>query len=414
MFKSRRFAIACSAVLYTASLQAADFSNEDLEQVRNWLNTKRMVTVNELGGALSISGDVHAEMQSSSETVNGKQMRLNNGTANPPQAYDVELNLSIDYRTDWSWMAGRIRFDNDAGITDKPIGDGTRDKLKVDRAYFGVNLIDDDRHTMMVQVGRNVMQYVFDSKLEFGSNFDGVEFKDSYTFDYMGDLYYKIAAMLVSEKHNQAAYIGEIGFFNIIRTGFNARYTLIDWNTKHRHHLPYQFQFVVSQLNLFYRFVPQLINQSVKFYVAGLYNHRARKHKITNETLANYGGYIGVAIGETKLQGDWTFEGNYQVLAAQCVPDFDANGVGLGNSDNSSFYYERKKIDGEGKKKTVLNDREKAGGNVNYRGFQLTLQYMLTNNLKLFQSWQQSITLDEEIGPFRRYKQYELEFVYIF
>jgi len=42
------------------------------------------------------------------------------------------------------------------------------------------------------------------------------------------------------------------------------------------------------------------------------------------------------------------------------------------------------------------------------------LQYMLTNNLNLFQEWSQSITLDDHIGPFRRYKQYELELIYAF
>jgi hypothetical protein len=30
----------------------------------------------------------------------------------------------------------------------------------------------------------------------------------------------------------------------------------------------------------------------------------------------------------------------------------------------------------------------------------------------MWQQWKQSITLDNDIGPFRRYKQYEVDFIY--
>ena len=54
-------------------------------------------------------------------------------------------------------------------------------------------------------------------------------------------------------------------------------------------------------------------------------------------------------------------------------------------------------------------------GNVNYRGYTLRVQYLLTNNLfNLFQSWQQSQTLNAQIGPYRRFKQYEIDFIYHF
>ncbi|HEY5236306.1 MAG TPA: hypothetical protein VIJ14_09025, partial [Rhabdochlamydiaceae bacterium] len=115
------------------------------------------------------------------------------------------------------------------------------------------------------------------------------------------------------------------------------------------------------------------------------------------------------SIGQIKKVGDWNFEAGYQVLAAQCVPAFDVSGIGMGTRRGQSFYYEEKKGD-----ITAFTNRRQPEGNVNYRGFKLVMQYMLTNNLNLFQEWSQSITLDDHIGPFRRYKQYEVELIYAF
>ena len=124
---------------------------------------------------------------------------------------------------------------------------------------------------------------------------------------------------------------------------------------------------------------------------------------------------MGMSVGQTKLKGDWVFEANYQFLGAQCVPDFDSSGVGLGNTSGNGFYYN--KINYNQATDTwsaVLNTRTTAEGNVNFRGFELTLQYLLSNNLNLFQQWKQGITLDDCIGPFRKYKQYEVDFIYSF
>jgi hypothetical protein len=215
---------------------------------------------------------------------------------------------------------------------------------------------------------------------------------------------------IINENKNQFGYLGEIGVFNVGGTGFYTKYSLIDWNTKELHNKLQnrRFDFLVSQLILGYKFLPSKLQKIVQIYAAGLWNSNARELKITDHKRANWGTYVGVSIGELKKKGDWAFDINYQVLAAQCVPDFDVQGIGLGNADNSGFYTEN--IKGRGPGQT----RRTAGGNVNYRGFQMTLDYLLTNQLNMQQSWQQSITLDDSIGPFRRYKQYEIEFIYGF
>jgi hypothetical protein len=187
---------------------------------------------------------------------------------------------------------------------------------------------------------------------------------------------------------------------------------LIDWDTKEVEKIPDEFHFIVSQLLLGYKFIPQPWDKTVNFFLAGLYNHRARGIEISDHKRANYGGYLGFNLGQLKQPGDWTFEANYQVLAAQCIPAFDVSGIGMGNTRGHSFYWHKVK---KGHKDDIeASDRRHAEGNVNFRGYKLVLQYLLTNNLNLFQEWSQSITLDNDIGPFRRYKQYEIELIYSF
>ena len=43
----------------------------DIEALRDWINTKRQVTIKERGGNLSISGEVRAELQSTNEKKGG-------------------------------------------------------------------------------------------------------------------------------------------------------------------------------------------------------------------------------------------------------------------------------------------------------------------------------------------------------
>jgi hypothetical protein len=411
-----RYILALTSLALLTSLHAVDLSDQEIEALRDWINTKRLVTVKELGGQLSISGDVHAELQSATEVKNGQTQR-GPGTGTPTNSYDVEFNVNIDYRTENTWSSARIRFDNDAGTTNEFFGSGTNNKIKVDRAYFGYRVIDQDRHTMEVELGRRPNIFVvFDSKMQFFSNFDGVNFKDSYALENVGDLYYQVGAFLVSEKKNQAAYVGEIGLQNIAGTGFYTKYSLVDWDTKDLEKIPQQFHFIISQLILGYKFLPVILDKIVIVYTGGLYNHRARPLEVSANKKANFGGYLGFTVGQLKMAGDWSLEANYQVLAAQCVPDFDVSGVGLGNNAGNGFYFQKTEtVEKCGcKNKPTPSTRKNAEGNVNFRGFKINLQYLLTNNLNILQEWQQSITLDKEIGPFRRFKQYEIDFVYLF
>lgn len=409
----RRFSYLFAAFSLTAHLNATtiddsdDIDQKDINAIREWINTKRQVTVRELGGALSISGEIRTEFQSTAEVLDGvKQRGFGGATTLPTNAFDIEVNLMLDYRTEGSWGSIKLEFDNDAGIIS-----GSLNKMKVERAYWGVRVLDGDTYSFDVEAGRRRMSSMADSKLEFNNFFDGLWFKYDQGYDPIGDLYLHAGVFIINENKNHFGYLGELGILNIGGTGLYTKYSLTDWNTKNMHNKiqNQRYDFLVSQLIIGYKFLPSRLQKIIQIYAAGLWNSNARKLPISHNKRANWGGYIGFSIGELKRKGDWAFDINYQVLAAQCVPDFDVQGIGLGNANNTGFYTVDGKTGGGDP-----NTRKTAGGNVNYRGFQMTLDYLLTNQLNMQQSWQQSITLDDSIGPFRRYKQYEIEFIYGF
>ncbi len=391
-----------------------DTDDVDIQAIREWINTKRQVTLKEIGGNLSLSGEVRTEFQTTGETVNGVKQRGNGaaikapgGGVFPAQGYDIEVNIMLDYRTDRTWAAIKLEFDNNAGVFG-----GTLDRIKLEKAYWGARILDQDTYYLDFEAGRKRLSTTFDSKLEFNAFFDGLLLKYDVSFDKVGDFYTHVGTFVIDERNNHYGYVGELGLLNIVNTGLYTKLSLIDWNTKSFKHEfdRLKFEFLVSQLLLGYKFLPQPLNRSVTVYLAGLYNFAAREHTITDHKKANFGGYLGFTIGELKKKGDWSFDINYQVLAAQCVPDYDNSGIGPGNAANAGLYT----VGVSGPGASTPTTKATAAGNGNYRGFVMTLDYLLSNNINLQQQWQQSITLDQDIGPFRRYKQYEIEFIYGF
>lgn len=416
MFASRIFSsllfsttLIFSSVAFASTIdEGEDIDQKDIQALREWLNTKRQVTVRELGGALSVSGEVRPEFQTANETVNGiRQRGAGSATGRPVNAFDIEVNLMLDYRTERSWAAIKIEFDNDAGIIS-----GTLNKLKVERAYWAVRAVDTHTTSFDIEIGRRRASSICDSKLEFDFFFDGIWFKYDESFENIADFYIHAGPFLINDFNNHYGYLGEIGLMSIANTGFYTKYSIVDWDTKHLKKSVDRdrYRFVVNQLLLGYRFYPESFQKVILLYAAGLYNPVAKKLPITGHRKVNWGGFAGFSIGELKKQWDWAFDINYQVLQAQCIPDFDNAGVGLGNASGSGFYTSPTIVGG----KTVFtpNTQKTAGGNVNYRGFFITLDWLLLNQLDVQQSWLQGITLDDSIGPFRRYKQYEIEFIY--
>ena len=376
-----------------------ELTTPSYQEFEKWLEGKHIVTVKGLGGDLSISGEVRVEYQKKSEVVNNVQQRGQSGAVRgaPVNNYDVELNLMFNYSTEWSWANVKIEMDNNAGVFN-----GTSGRINLERAIFGVKVYKNDISTGALIFGRRGLSNVFDSQVEFGSRMDGFLLNISVAAGFAGDFYLTTGPFLVNERQDQYAYVGEMGVLNLCNSGVYMKYSLIDWDTKNFSSFRdnHEFKFLNSQITLGYKFVSPWIKKVVTLYTAGLFNHRAEGNFLTNDKRANWAWYGGFSFGEAIKEGDWSLNINYQMVAAQAVPQFDVGGIGTGNSSRSDFY--------------GATSARTAFGETNYKGFMIDLLYLFNSNLTLLQSYSQSIRLDHAIGPVFRNKQYELELIYAF
>ena len=127
-----------------------DSDSKDMDALRRWLQDKRLVTMREIGGDLSLSGEVRTEFQAVSQENDGVQQRGNHGlNIKPMYAWDVEVNLMLDYRTERTWAAIKLEFDNDMGLRS-----GTLNKIKLEKAYLGGRFVAGDTFIMDGEIGQ--------------------------------------------------------------------------------------------------------------------------------------------------------------------------------------------------------------------------------------------------------------------
>lgn len=406
--------IASPLFAQTADTDYDEKRNEtDMDALRKWLRDKRMVSVKESGGDLAISGQMRTEFQYINERKNDIQQRGGSSSPSggrPPQVFDVEFNLLFDYRTDRTWAAIKIEYDNDMGVRS-----GTMGRIKLERAYLGGRIVPGDTFTIDAEIGRRFLYDIFDSKVEFATLFDGIFVRFDKALPEIGNFYVHPGAFLIDDKTNHYGYVAEVGALRIANTGLNIKFAEIDWQkhftneTKTR-----RYRFLVTQALASYQYTPDWFGKRlVKVYGAGLYNALAKGIPATAGHRAPWAWYAGVALGMVRKQGDWAIEANYQWVQAQAIPDFDVSGIGHGNSAGVGLYTAN--IDGEGAATTIST----AVGSCNYKGFDVDVFYAFTDNLTIQSNYRMSHTLNvyrDSSGhtPKITFKQYEIEFIYAF
>lgn len=414
----------------TPDVQYEDKKQEnDMEALRRWLQDKRMISVKEIGGDLSLSGEARVEFQDTNETRNRLKQRGPGGATNKPaQGWDVEVNIMLDYRTEYTWAAIKLEFDNDMGVRG-----GKVDRLRLEKAYLGGRWVSGDTLTFDAEIGRRNLFNTFDSKMEFLSIYDGINLRLNKAFQSIADYYFNAGAFLIDADANHYGFVAETGMLRIAQTGLYAKYSVIDWQ---KHFSDPQkdnrYRFVVQQMLLAYQFNPAWIGKKlIKFYTAGLTNliaddlvlptmypnNTPPSPPVTivpsdlptkNFGKQNWGWYIGVAVGQVRKKGDWAVETNFQVAQAQVIPDYDFLGIGRGNAASEGLYTTN--LNGSGSYTTIQN----AVGPCNYYGFEIDALYAFTDNLSVEENFKWSHTLNTNIGPNLKYKQFEVEFIYAF
>lgn len=420
---------------FAATLNAADFSTvqeareRSPDAVLDYLKSKRAVTLAEKGGNLAISGDVQVDWDymharrwdnthlrgsgSSSRHSTNKPV----GTPYATSEFDVEVNLMFDYRTDRTWAAIQFQFDDSMGIKETTTnidegarvkgkksnilwGSGEYDNIVMRKAYMGINLVDHGTSRLDFELGRRRLYDVFDSEVEFYNFFDGALLKYANSFEGVTDLTFKAAGFVVDQTVNHFGWVGEVGFLNIGDSGFDFKYSLIDWrreghNRYDKKH-PKGAEFLVNQFLAAYTLPADWLRWKTKLYAAFLHNSDAEKHSFTHHEKKANAWYAGFKVGDVKRKGDWAFEARYEWVQAQAVPESDVSGIKRDNPQNLSFYDKR------------------WGGFANYKGYVVDGFYAITDNWTVNVSFERAREESHRIGGKHRSYQFEIAAIYAF
>lgn len=494
--KSRKlFAHLATAIAYifsmTSILSAADNSDvqdgsrfdqelneRDFEALKKYLNTKRQSPLEEKDDTLAISGDVRFEYRHMNEKLNGHILRGHH--ARHPERnfpisrndFDCEFNLKFDYVMDRSWAVAHLQFDNPAGVDSQDrscsedprgwFGSGRCDEICLRKAYMGYNFWMDPKSRFDIELGRRGNLYhVFDSRVQFLSRFDGVLLKWNGKFFDSKDIFVKLGGLSVDERVNHFAYIVELGALDIMGSGFDLKYSFIDWcgqvpnrcikrkcDSSNRVAVgdtiinkdapdtkavaasaatgnPYgyaslnsgrSFDFAVSQWTIYYHLDPCYLGKPAKFFAAFLMNHKKKDFTVTaysfdqKETSSDYkcranlAWYAGVAIGEVVKEGDWALELQYQYVQALAMPGQDTSGISNGNVLDYTYTQNT----------PVYLNSPPYIDNTNYKGWKLEGLYALTDNITLDTILERTTPVNEKIGGSHVYSKIEVEAIYAF
>ncbi|MEM1282940.1 MAG: putative porin [Chlamydiota bacterium] len=404
-----------------------DLDERDWDALYDYINTKRTINVNEKSCNLTISGDVRAQWKRKcEEDYYGRIRRIDKGDYYKyigKDKYNMEFNLRFDYVCDRAWAVAHLQYDNTGGICSDHSckkdpegmhGSGSGCDLDLKKAYIGYNLCCDGCTRFDIEVGRRRLYQVFDSQVQFLSRFDGIMLKYDSCSDCLGDWYVHAAGFIVDARVDHYAYLIETGLYELCDTGFEVKYSFVDWRKHGKNYCRVKdaigTRFMNSQFTLYYHLNPDFICKPAKAFAALIWNHDAyvpSEKKLSHyrndepvykrEPKANLAWYAGFSVGEVVYQGDWAVNVQYQWVEARSIPDDDVSGIGNGNCRNYSFT-----SDGL--------------GNTNFKGWRLEALYAFTDNISLDLRAEWSRAIDDAIyfGGEHKYSQVRLEAIYAF
>ncbi len=460
-------------------------NTRDDQAVREFVQSKENIDVKEKSRNLEISGDVRFEWRSIQEKSVVLFTDCSSGGGNLPDDcssdfhqnyralrggehidmrglpistndFDVEFNLKVKYSFKRAWAVAHLQFDNPAGIRGRNDCEGTftvfnregssveeyipRDSrralkgsgegmfITLKRAYMGYNVLGDGKQRIDIELGRRKLDDVFDSEIQFTNRFDGILFKYATSVEKIADFYWNTAAFVIDERVNHFGYVTELGLLDLYKTGFDVKYSFINWkkNGKNRCFIrnPLGTDFMNSQITLAYTFSPTINGKNdipVEFYGGFLVNHAAKKTRFTKGMRKNLGWYGGVYIGNVDKEGDWSIDIEYVGVQAQAVPENDVGSIGRGNIyDENLLDILRGSCYGHSSRSLYsCPSSYEIGylprrGNTNFVGWKFEFLYALTDNLSIDVAYEFSVEEDARIGGPHRYRDFEIEAIYAF
>lgn len=466
-------AISCgfTAAAYAAQCECTfddlynDLDERSLDQVIELLNSKRTIGLDEKAPNMAISGNIRTDWQHVNEKIDGVKVRGGearncDGDRIGRNLFNVQFNLMLDYRCDRSWGVAHVEFKNRMGIqqndgkgcapqqakantadsngndsnilpgnsreqTNKTdcnqfanqymYGSGEKSGLALRKAYWGYNISADGNSRFDIEVGRRRLHDVFDSRIQFLAQFDGVLFRYASQLD-CADAYINGGAFVVDERVNHWGGIFEAGVLNLCDWGFDFKYSFVYWHKQGRNRCDERnaigSRFKNSQWTAIYHLDPEILCAPASLYGAVLVNHAAKKIPYSSHK-RNLGWYIGARVGEVCGAGDWAVDFNWQSVAAQAIADNDVAGIGRGNL-RKSVITANNGTPGTATAPMIESDPKNARGNANYQGFKLIGLYGVTDNLSLEASFQWARQQSKSVGGPMKYSNFKVEAIYAF
>lgn len=469
-----------------------ELNTRDDQPLREFVESKENIDIKEKASNLEISGDVRFEWRtirekglayffdeysgsyyyySSPSPVEGSPSLYENyralrggdhvdakGVPISLNDFDVEFNLKFKYNYKRSWCYAHVQFDNPAGIRGRndcivpagtPVfnkngtevlgtlsrdsrwaikgsGDGFNINLK--RAFMGYNIWADGKHRLDIEIGRRKLDDVFDSEIEFTSRFDGILLKYASAIEDFSDWYLDAGVFIIDERVNHFGWVVEVGLIDIMDSGVDLRYNIIDWQKRGENRCfifdPIGAQYLNSQVTAAYTIHPKFGSGNkeipIEFYGGFLINHLAEKRVFTHHKKKNLGWYAGVYIGNVHKEGDWAVDLEYIVVQAQAVPEQDVGSIGRGNVlDQDMFDIVDESFSGSdylsGSFPTYgIEGKFPRRGNSNFIGYRTEFLYAITDNLSIDLIFEMSNEEDRRIGGRHSYNDFEIETIYAF
>lgn len=397
------------------------------------LTTKRSIPVNEKSKNLTFSGDIrsawaHLREDFECQRIRGEEkekikfpscncMECNFKEAQnvpfPQDVFGAEFNFYVDYVQQCAWGVVWLQYSNAAGLVGSLRkcdadhacrGSGTCEGICLRKAYIGYNVIADGCTRIDLEIGRRPLWSVFDSRVEFEQNFDGVILRSSYNLMGYSDLYANVAGFVIDERSHHYGFVGEAGYLNILDTGVDLKYSLIDWRKRGAnrcglHNAPAN-QFLVSQVTGYYNLDYDFLWNNMQLYGAVLFNSAAKEHPVFLNKKHDFGWYAGFLVGQVCKEGDWALDVNFQYVQAQTLPHCDLSGIGNGNALANCF--------------DCAETPETAIGRTNYKGWRFEALYAFSDNFILDVLLQFSSPIEKKLGGKHNFSQFQLEAIYAF
>lgn len=248
---------------------------------------------------LKMKGDVRTKWKSE---FGGKEVH----------SFKAEANVGCDYKLPEAWVSVKMKAST---------SNGKDSFIFLDKAFLGYQLYEGERGDFSLEIGRNKMDSLYDSKLQYDSYFNGLHV--AYHFNQPGivDFVLHGGPHVVNSDKNHYGWIAEGIWSEIANSPMTVKYSFTDWNAPRlpkgaSSHWDETYLFTISHMLASYQI------GSTKVYGAYLLNHQASNY--------NDGFYVGFTTGKINGKGDLEVDVNFQSCKKNALSPIDFKGMKKG------------------------------------------------------------------------------------